>query len=97
MRGAAIGHALAQRALSHQQTARVVLVEERRALLAGDVLRRWRSEGGRRYIATGSQGGLGGSLGMGGAWLPLMFICGTQSEAEKVKEELMEKIREGKE
>ena len=34
---------------------------------------------------------------MGGSWMPLMFICGTQSEAEKVKEELMEKIREGKE
>ncbi len=31
---------------------------------------------------------------MGGSWLPLMFICGTQSEAEKVKEELLEKIKE---
>jgi hypothetical protein len=34
---------------------------------------------------------------MGGSWLPVMFICGTQNEADKVKEELMEKIREGKE
>ena len=34
---------------------------------------------------------------MGGSWLPVMFICGTQNEANKVKEELMEKIREGKE
>mgnify|MGYP000249378455 FL=1 len=34
---------------------------------------------------------------MGGSWLPLMFISGRQAEAEKVKEELMEKIREGKE
>ena len=34
---------------------------------------------------------------MGGAWLPLMFICGTQSQAEEVKEELLEKIRENKE
>ena len=34
---------------------------------------------------------------MGGSWLPLMFISGQQAEAEKVKEELMEKIREGKE
>ena len=34
---------------------------------------------------------------MGGSWLRLMFISGQQAEAEKVKEELMEKIREGKE
>ena len=34
---------------------------------------------------------------MGGSWLPVMFICGTQNEANKVKEELIEKIREGKE
>ena len=31
---------------------------------------------------------------MGGAWIPLWFICGTQSEAEKVKEEKLKKIRE---
>ena len=34
---------------------------------------------------------------MGGSWLPVMFICGTQNEADKVKEELIEKIRESKE
>tara|TARA_Y100000589_G_scaffold299914_1_gene309681 strand:- start:234 stop:482 length:249 start_codon:yes stop_codon:yes gene_type:complete len=34
---------------------------------------------------------------MGGAWLPLMFICGTQSEAEKVKEELLERIQQDEE
>ena len=31
---------------------------------------------------------------MGGSWIPAMFICGTQSEAEKVKEELLEKMKE---
>ena len=34
---------------------------------------------------------------MGGSWIPALFICGTQSEAEKVKEELLEKIKEDKE
>ncbi len=34
---------------------------------------------------------------MGGSWIPLMFITGTQSQAEEVKEELLEKIRENKE
>ena len=34
---------------------------------------------------------------MGGSWVPAVFICGTQNEAEKFKEELLEKIREGKE
>ena len=29
---------------------------------------------------------------MGGSWIPAMFICGTQSEAEGVREELMERI-----
>tara|TARA_B100001059_G_scaffold210601_1_gene224356 strand:+ start:301 stop:546 length:246 start_codon:yes stop_codon:yes gene_type:complete len=31
---------------------------------------------------------------MGGSWIPALFICGTQSEAEKVKEELLEKMKE---
>ena len=31
---------------------------------------------------------------MGGSWLPVMFICGTQNEANKVKEELLEKMKE---
>ena len=29
---------------------------------------------------------------MGGSWVPVMFICGTQSEAEATKEELLERI-----
>ena len=29
---------------------------------------------------------------MGGSWIPAMFICGTQSEAEATKEELLERI-----
>ena len=29
---------------------------------------------------------------MGGAWIPAMFICGTQSEAEGIKEELLERM-----
>ncbi len=31
---------------------------------------------------------------MGGSWIPALFICGTQSEADKVKEELLEKMKE---
>jgi hypothetical protein len=31
---------------------------------------------------------------MGGSWIPALFICGTQSEAEKIKEELLEKMKE---
>jgi len=27
---------------------------------------------------------------MGGSWIPAVFICGTQSEAEGIKEELLE-------
>tara|TARA_R100000805_G_scaffold10153_1_gene11763 strand:+ start:383 stop:628 length:246 start_codon:yes stop_codon:yes gene_type:complete len=34
---------------------------------------------------------------MGGSWIPAMFICGTQSEAEKVKEELLERIQQDEE
>ena len=34
---------------------------------------------------------------MGGSWIPLVFITGTQTQAEEVKEELLEKIRENKE
>ena len=26
---------------------------------------------------------------MGGSWIPVVFICGTQSEAEKVRDEAM--------
>ncbi len=29
---------------------------------------------------------------MGGSWIPAMFICGTQSEAEGIKEELLERM-----
>jgi len=29
---------------------------------------------------------------MGGSWIPAMFICGTQNEAEKIKEELLQMI-----
>ena len=29
---------------------------------------------------------------MGGSWVPAMFICGTQSEAEGIREELLERI-----
>ena len=34
---------------------------------------------------------------MGGSWIPAMFVCGTQTQAEEAKEELLEKIRENKE
>jgi len=29
---------------------------------------------------------------MGGSWIPAMFICGTQSEAEEIREELLERM-----
>ena len=29
---------------------------------------------------------------MGGSWIPAVFICGTQSEAEGIKEELLERM-----
>ena len=32
---------------------------------------------------------------MGGSWIPAMFICGTQSEAEGIKEELLESLHRG--
>ena len=31
---------------------------------------------------------------MGGAWLPVMFICGRQDEAEEIKQELLAKMQE---
>ena len=29
---------------------------------------------------------------MGGSWIPAMFICGTQNEAEEIREELLERM-----
>ena len=34
---------------------------------------------------------------MGGSWVPAVFICGTQNEAEKFKEELLEKMNKTQE
>ena len=31
---------------------------------------------------------------MGGAWLPVMFICGRQHEAEEIKQELLERMQQ---
>ena len=34
---------------------------------------------------------------MGGSWIPLLFITGTENQVKKVKKELLAKIRENKE
>jgi len=34
---------------------------------------------------------------MGGSWIPAVFICGTQSEAEGIKEELLERMNKTQE
>ena len=34
---------------------------------------------------------------MGGSWIPLLFITGTENQVEEVKKELLAKIRENKE
>ena len=34
---------------------------------------------------------------MGGSWIPAMFICGTHRQAEKIKEELLERMHKEEE